>query len=120
MRRTTIMALMLASLAFGARATDGVDLSLRSKAIAAAASVREVPVPASSAETMMPLLPVMAEAETLNPSSNSCKGRDVCYDANNGHIVVRPARDFMPHVNGLTAENLSVRRNRVVFTYSFK
>ena len=119
--RTTITALVLASLAFGARANDGVDLSLRSKALAAAATVgREAPAPAAAAESMLPLLPVMGETETLAVQSAACKGRDVCYDALAGHIVVRPAREFMPRVNGLTAENLSVRHNRVVFTYSFK
>jgi hypothetical protein len=124
MRRTTIVAAILASLAFGARANDGVELSLRSKAIASASAatlIREAQAsPASAAETMMPLLPVMGETETLNLRSNICTGREVCYDAAAGHIVVRPAREYMPRINGLTAENLSVRHNRVVFTYSFK
>jgi len=44
----------------------------------------------------------------------------VCYDYASGHIVVRPAREYMPRMNGFTAENVSVRHNRVTFTYSFK
>ena len=121
MRRTTITALVLLSLAFGARANDGVELSLRSKALASAATIRETPAPAASGETMMPLLPVMGETESLAARGNSsCTGREVCYDAAAGHIVLRPAREFMPRINGLTAENLKIRHNRVVFTYSFK
>ena len=41
-------------------------------------------------------------------------------EASNGQVVVRPAREYMPRMNGFTAENVSVRHNRVTFTYSFK
>jgi hypothetical protein len=119
MRRTTIMAIVLASLAFGARANDGADLSLRSKALVSAATIREVQAPGQAVESMMPILPVMGESDQLKIRSD-CGGREICYDANAGHIVVRPAREFMPRFNGLTPENLSVRHNRVTFTYSFK
>lgn len=124
MRRTILIAVAAASLALGARANDGVaDLSLRTKALAAAATVRDIPSsPAAPADTMMPLLPVMGESDVVLVPRSSCalSGREVCYDALTGHIVVRPAREYMPHIGGLTAENLSVRHNRVTFTYSFK
>ena len=122
MRRTILIAVAAASLALGARANDGVDVSLRTKALAAAATVsaRDIPSPAAPADTMMPLLPVMGESDQLVVPRSSCAGHEVCYDAAAGHIVVRPAREYMPHIGGLTAENLSVRHNRVTFTYSFK
>lgn len=53
-------------------------------------------------------------------SRSSCNAdRDLCYDANSGHIVYKPARRLMPGFPGLTPENISVRRDRVVFRYSF-
>jgi hypothetical protein len=43
-----------------------------------------------------------------------------CWDASDGgRIVYKPARRFMPHFNGLTPENISVKRDRIVFRYSF-
>ena len=120
MRRTHIFAAaILASLAFGARANDG-GAELRSKALASAATIREIPAtPAQAADGVMPMLPVIGETEGVKLRSD-CAGRDICYDAAAGHVVVRPAREFMPRINGLTPENLSVRHNRVIFTYSFK
>lgn len=44
---------------------------------------------------------------------------DLCYDAGDNHIVYRPARMFMPSIKGLTAENISVRRNGIRLRYSF-
>jgi hypothetical protein len=120
MRRTTLVAVLLASLAFSARANDGIDLSLRTKALASAGSIREASTSASSAGDTMPPLPMMGETEQLGVRNNGCANRDVCYDYVSGHIVVRPAREYMPRMNGLTPENLSVRHNRVTFTYSFK
>ncbi|HLX21855.1 MAG TPA: hypothetical protein VKR38_00805 [Usitatibacter sp.] len=51
----------------------------------------------------------------------SCEnsGAALCYDASDNHIIYRPARQFMPTVNGLTAENVSVRRHGIHFKYSF-
>ena len=126
MRRTHIpAAAFFASLAITAGANDGSDL--RTKALAsaataatAAATIREISAtPAQAVDAGMPILPVMGETDTFK-LRNECAGRDICYDASAGHVVVRPAREFMPHINGLTPENLSVRHNRVLFTYSFK
>jgi hypothetical protein len=121
MRRTTFVAVaVLSTLAFSAWATEGVELSLRSKALVSAGSIPEPSTPAAASKDAMPILPLMGEAETLSARSNACLGRQVCYDAGTGHVVVRPAREYMPQIGGMTPENVSVRRNRVSFTYSFK
>ena len=44
---------------------------------------------------------------------------DLCYDAADHHIVYRPARQYMPGLKGLTAENISMRRNGIRLKYSF-
>ncbi len=43
----------------------------------------------------------------------------LCYDASENRIVYKPARNFMPELPGMTRENISVKRDRVVFRYSF-
>ncbi|MGZ5039138.1 MAG: hypothetical protein ACXWBQ_00225 [Usitatibacter sp.] len=53
-------------------------------------------------------------------SNSSCNAdHDLCYDQNNGHIVYKPARQLMPVLPGLTPENISVKRDRIIFRYSF-
>lgn len=53
-------------------------------------------------------------------SRSSCNGeRDLCYDPSSGRIVYKPARSFMPELPGLQRENISVKRDRLVFRYSF-
>lgn len=53
-------------------------------------------------------------------SRSSCSGeRSLCYDPGSGRIVYKPARNFMPDFPGLRRENISVRRDRIVFRYSF-
>ena len=53
-------------------------------------------------------------------SRSSCNAdRDLCYDANSGHIVFKPARQFMPDLPGMTPENISVKKDRIILRYSF-
>jgi len=43
----------------------------------------------------------------------------LCYDASENRIVFKPARNLMPDLPGMTRENISVKRDRIVFRYSF-
>jgi hypothetical protein len=43
----------------------------------------------------------------------------LCYDPNERRIVYKPARNLMPDLPGFTRENISVKRDRIVFRYSF-
>ncbi len=53
-------------------------------------------------------------------SRSSCSGeRSLCYDPGSGRIVYKPARVLMPDLPGLQRENISIRRDRVTFRYSF-
>src|SRR5205085_11977607 len=118
MRRTALIAALLASLALSARANDGVDLSLRTKALASAGSTREA-VSSVAANDTMPPLPLMGETEQLGVR-NGCANRAACYDYASGHITLRPGREKMPRMNGFPAANGSVRHNRVTFTCRLK
>lgn len=56
----------------------------------------------------------------LDQSRSSCASeRALCYDATSGRIVYKPARELMPEIPGMQRENISVKRDRVVFRYSF-
>jgi hypothetical protein len=56
----------------------------------------------------------------LEQSRSSCSGEhSLCYDQESGRIVYKPARNLMPELPGLTRENISVKRDRIIFRYSF-
>ena len=86
----------------------------------------------------MPAAPVHQYAPFVNPSSepeldfaprrdprheqsrSSCEGeRTLCYDQGSGRIVYKPARQLMPEIPGLQRENISIKRDRIVFRYTF-
>ena len=53
-------------------------------------------------------------------SRSSCESATtLCYDPNERRIVYKPARNFMPDLPGLTRDNISVKRDRLVFRYTF-
>lgn len=65
-------------------------------------------------------LDFLPHPESRRGSPSSCDGQSsLCYDPTNGHIVYKPARSFMPDIPGLQRENISVKRDRIVFRYSF-
>ncbi len=50
----------------------------------------------------------------------ACKADSVvCYDYRKRQSVMPATRAFMPEVRGLTKEGLTVKRDRVAFSYSF-
>ena len=110
------------SLAFAAQANDGVELTLRSKALASAGSVhKRADAPYISGRDPLPQLLLLEEQERPGPRGG-CENtaKDLCYDLADGRIVYRPVRTYLPSVTGLTPESVSLRRSRVVFKYSFR
>jgi hypothetical protein len=111
------------SLALAAQANDGSELSLRNKALASAGSVaRPADAPFASGRDPLPQLLRLEEQERPGNPRGACEltTTDFCYDLADRRVVYRPARNYMPSVQGLTPENISVRHNRVVFKYSFR
>lgn len=121
------MKLLVLAMAFAAATPKGEAaeaqppvLQLKPKAaIASTMSERNAPFAASpSAEPALELIPRPDPREEA--SRSSCSGeRALCYDPGSGRIVYKPARNFMPDIPGLRRENISVRRDRIVFRYSF-
>jgi hypothetical protein len=131
MRRSPWIAAMLACLAGTAQGED-VDFAMKAKA-----AVASVPAARASAPFLVPReaatrdgLPLhesiplhieRAAADEARVPHSACERstHDVCYDAAEGRIVYRAARGYMPKIGELTPESVSLRRNRIVFKYSF-
>jgi hypothetical protein len=119
-----IAATAFVSLALGAQANDGLDLSLKNKALASAgaSSNKQAEAPFTSVRDPLPQLLLMEEQERRNVRGGTCEAaaKDLCFDAAEGRIVYRAARNYMPRIDGLRPESVSVRSNRVTLKYSFK
>ncbi|HST00842.1 MAG TPA: hypothetical protein VLJ84_04215 [Usitatibacter sp.] len=120
--KLAIAAVSLAVLAAPhAAANDAHALELKPKAALAAAS----PVPAHTEAPFTTPSPqgevdFTPEPEVRHMANSSCgMDRPVCYDMTSGHIVFKPARALMPEIPGLTPENISVKRDRIIFRYTF-
>ena len=128
--RRLIVATAILTLAFAARANDVSDSSLKSKALAAAGVVLvspagrtvEAPFTSSSVRDPMPQLLLADEQERRNVRGTcEAAASDLCFDAADGRITYRGARKYMPQIDGLKPESVSVRGKGVVnFKYSFK
>ena len=125
MRRSIIVATVLATLAAPALAAEGVELSIRSKSMAASVTSG---APAKSAEAPFriardPLPDFFApEEEQRKGLKSACENNQssLCYDMVDRRVVYRPARNYMPKFEGLRAESVSLRQDRLVLKYSFR
>ena len=115
------IAFALAPVASAAAATnEGTSLQLSPKAaIMAAAPHKDAPFVSPVAAMPEPELRARPE-HRQDPSHSSCElDHALCYDARSGHIVYKPARNWMPDLPGLTPDNISVKRDRIIFRYTF-
>jgi hypothetical protein len=98
-----------------------IDPTSRQKAIAAA-TVGTAPAPAPGiSHNPLPDLPNGMDANGRGLSGGcTAGGTDLCYDYKERRLVYRPTRSWMPEIEGLKAEHISVRRDSVVLRYSFK
>ena len=134
MLRWLVVAPLLAGSLAATAANDG-PVELRTKALAAAASTSVLAGPMAGTTRRLDEAPFMPATRDPLPAMTQeqeqsqraaalsrCDGNanSVCYDAADGRIVYRGAREYMPKVDGLAPESVSVRRNSVIFKYSFK
>jgi hypothetical protein len=126
---------LLAAFAIAAapRATAAAAPSVEATSAAPPAALQlrpksAMPTPAK-AHTFAPFVAPLAEPELdllpridprANESRSSCeRATTLCYDPNSRRIVYKPARALMPDLPGMQAENISVKRDRITFKYSF-
>jgi len=104
----------------GVVAEDHQGLTLRSKsAIATAVPHRSAPYVQPIGEPEREPL-FSAHDAREDQSRSSCESqRDLCYDKSAGRIVYKPARQFMPGIPGLQADSISLKRDKIVFKYTF-
>lgn len=106
-----------------AASAEGTDKALRLPAreslVKSVAAGRQAPFVLDAASDPIDL-DFMPHPESRRGSPSACDGQaSLCYDPTNGHIVYKPARNYMPDLPGLQRENISVKRDRIVFRYSF-
>ena len=49
-----------------------------------------------------------------------CRPQDVCHDVVEGRILYRGARRYMPSWQGMDAEGISLKHDRLILRYSFR
>jgi hypothetical protein len=124
MRRSIVMFALLAPLALPAVGNEGVELSAKARTLAVAAAVppaKQVEAPFRAGRDPLPELLMREEQERRGPAG-ACEATatSLCYDLADGRVVYRPARQYMPKIDGMRAESISLRRDKLVFKYSFR
>ena len=116
------LALAIAPAARASEPPTPEPLKLRSKAAISevlSAHAAHAPFRAPLPEPELDLLPQPSDPR-LESKRWTCDGeRSLCYDPTTRRIVYKPARLLMPEIPGLRRENISVKRDRVTFKYSF-
>jgi hypothetical protein len=123
MRRTLVIAVLLASAALPVQASEAVELSAkaRSTAVASALLAKQSDAPFRTARDPLPEMLLHEEQEARGPAGGCDRNATaLCYDLADRRVVYRPARRYMPQFEGLRAESVSLRRDKLVLKYSFK
>ena len=122
MRPVTLLviaaALTVSPKALAATEEKPLTLKLPKAALAAPAPAHaNAPFTAPAAEAELVLAP---QHEARQQKGSACESSlALCYDAADHRLVFKPARNLMPDLPGLKRENISVKRDRIVFRYSF-
>jgi hypothetical protein len=122
--RLALAVVLLVPLAFAARANESGETALKTTVAATASAI-----PSKQAEALfkggrdpLPEIMMRQEQESRAFVRGACDANatSLCYDLADRRVVYRPARQYMPEVEGLRAESVSLRRNTLVFKYSFR
>lgn len=119
MRGSLVVVALFAALP--AAANEGVELSNKVRTQAAASVAKSAEAPFRTARDPMPELLMREEQERRLPQG-ACEynATSLCYDLADRRVVYRPARKYMPQFEGLRAESVSLRHDKVVLKYSFR
>jgi hypothetical protein len=128
--RRSLATVVLASLAFAAQGNEGVELSLSSRSLASAGTIapksvavsfKSVAEPLKGAADPMPEI-LLREEQDHRTVRGTCENSTaaLCYDMAERRVQYRQARNYMPAMEGLRAESVSLRHNSLVFKYSFR
>jgi len=96
-----------------------IDPQARQKAVAASVASAPAVAPAPT-HNPLPDLPNGVDLNARGALGDCANATTLCYDSRERRLVYRPTRNWMPEITGLRAEHISVRRDSVVFKYSFR
>ena len=119
---TFLVVAMAIAVSPNALASDAKPLQLKVPKAALTANARNQPnAPFAMPVGGEPELALVTHHHARQEQSRSSCSSDsaLCYDAASARIVYKPARNLMPDLPGFTRENISVKRDRIVFRYSF-
>jgi hypothetical protein len=126
MRRSLVVVAFIASATqtLPAWSEGGVELSNKARTLASASEglpAKNAEAPFRQVRDPLPEL-MMREEQERKGLRGTCDAAatTLCYDMADGRIVYRPVRQYMPQFEGLRAEAVSLRSDRIVFKYSFR
>ena len=124
MKNRLSIAAILFTMALPANANEGLDLAAKSKSMAAApaaATAGTGQAPFMASRDPLAGIFLREEQERRGPSGTcTAAATDLCYDLTSGRLTYRGARQYMPQVDGLSPESVSLRRGSIVLRYTFK
>jgi len=129
MRHAITVLIALAGLALPAQAQEGIELARRAKSLVSSTAVANAPPAAKpsvwSADATFLVSPIEppigAPADARLPRADcAITASDLCFDTRERHTVYRGVREYMPKVDGLKPESMSMKRGGIVLKYSFK
>jgi hypothetical protein len=113
--------LILTACTFPAQAQEHVGLKLQAKSVQQSGTVAPFnPGVVDVSPPFTQLAPPKALDREPIPGSCSISGGALCYDYRTGRAVFTPARELMPDISGMRRENITLKRDKVTFSYSFK
>jgi hypothetical protein len=128
MRLAFAASIALTGLAFSALAQEGFELATRAKSLAPSVSLVGLPDVRKYGEPAIvgpptPAAEVLAShvVDPRRPRADcEITSTDVCFDMRERKPVYRGVREYMPTFEGLKPESVSLKREGIVFKYSFK
>lgn len=121
--RLLLATIVLASLAFAAGANEAVEpLKMTVAALGTPVPGKQAEAPLKAARDPLPEILLREEQDRRGAARAACdyNATSICYDLTDRRVVYRPARKYMPQVEGLRAESVSLRHNTLVFKYTFR
>jgi hypothetical protein len=118
LRSLAVVTLLIPFPAIAAQAGDAFELSPKARAAATAAARLDDPF--NAGRDLPAQLPLLGGQELRGGGVGCERTAFLCYDAEGKRLVYGPARAYMPKFDGLSAESVSLRHDRIVLKYTFR
>lgn len=119
LRSVVVVTLLIPFPAIAAQANDTIELSAKARTAAVAALRLDDPT-FTAGRDLPAQLPLLGGQELRERAGGCERPAVLCYDGAGKRLVYGPARAYMPKFDGLTAESVALRHDRIVFKYTFR